>query len=160
MLGINQVVIVGTVAADPDVQKFNEHKRANLFLAVNEKERRVNKETGEQEWTDVTRWVTIEFWGGQAGFIEKYVTKGANIAVVGKFSRTSWEAEGGKKNKTVVEGSNISLLTSTKPSRKENAKNVLAYLEQLQTQGKSISDGIAALKTVTEAVQELEDMPF
>ena len=65
-----------------------------------------------------------------------------------------------KKNKTVVEGGQITLINSTKPTKKENAKNVLAYLEQLQKQEKSISDGINALKGVTEATQALEEMPF
>lgn len=162
MFGINQVIIVGTVAADPDVNVYNDKKKVNLFLAINEKEPRVNKETGELEWQDVTRWAVAEFWGGQAGFIEKYVTKGDNVAIQGKFARSSWDDKetGVKKYKTIIEGNNVNLLTSSKPSKKEIAKAVIAYLESLEAKGINLQTGIAELKAIVEASENLAAQPF
>lgn len=158
MYGINQVIVMGTVAAEPDFASYEGGRnKAGLFIAVNTKEQRVDKESGEVKWTDVTRWVSAEFWGTSANFIQQYVKKGSNVAIQGKFSLNSWtNDQGEKRSKAVVEGDEIRLIGSTSSTKKQNAESVLRYLEKLQNEGFTLEKGIESLKTKLEMVSEAE----
>ena len=73
--GINKVIIVGNVGADPEVVSFDGGgKIANLTIATSEHWK--DKDGNPQERTD---WHRIVANGGLAEVVEKYVKKGAKL---------------------------------------------------------------------------------
>ena len=103
----NQVQLIGNVGQEPTITNLENGKKvARLSLATNEHYKNAN---GEKQ-TD-TQWHTVVAWGKSAEIIEKYVSKGKEIAIEGKLSSRSYEdKEGVKRYVTEVVANEILLL--------------------------------------------------
>lgn len=76
----NSVRLTGFLGKDPEMKTFNENMSlARVPLATNERYR-----NGEGEWATNTQWHHLVFWGHQATFAEKALTKGSEIAIEGR----------------------------------------------------------------------------
>ncbi len=89
----NKVQLIGHVGNDPEVKTFGEGKKvATLTLATNET---YKNDKGEK--VEETQWHRIVAWGKTANLIEKYVTKGKEIAIEGKLTHRSYDDKNGEK---------------------------------------------------------------
>lgn len=89
----NKVQLIGNVGQEPEVKTLEGGKKvANLSIATNEVYYRENGEKVEQ-----TEWHRITAWGKTAEIIEKYVTKGREIAVEGRLTHRSYDDKNGEK---------------------------------------------------------------
>jgi single-strand DNA-binding protein len=89
----NRVQLIGNVGNDPEIKILEGgRKLANLSIATNES---YTNDKGEKI-TD-TQWHRVTAWGKTAEIIEKYVTKGKEIAVVGKLSYKTYDDKNGIK---------------------------------------------------------------
>ncbi len=89
----NQVHLIGHVGQDPEIKSFEGNKKlANLTIATNET---YKNEKGEK--VEETQWHRITAWGKTAEIVEKYVTKGKEIAVEGKLRHRSYDDKNGDK---------------------------------------------------------------
>lgn len=89
----NQVQLIGHVGQEPEIKTFEgEKKLASLSIATNEVYR---NEKGDK--VEETQWHRISAWGKTADIIEKYVTKGKEIAVQGKLTHRSYDDKNGEK---------------------------------------------------------------
>ncbi len=103
----NKVQLIGNVGQEPTITNLESGKKvARLSLATNE-----NYKNAKGEKQTDTNWHTVIAWGKTADIIEKYVTKGKEIAVEGKLSSRSYEdKDGNKRYVTEVIVSEILLL--------------------------------------------------
>jgi single-strand DNA-binding protein len=91
-LGINKVILVGTLGADPDVIEHQEHGSiAHVSLATNEKWK--DKETGEE--SSRTSWHRISLFGRRADIAKQYLKKGKQVYFEGKLRTNKWVDEEG-----------------------------------------------------------------
>ena len=89
----NKVQLIGHVGNDPEIKSFDGGKKlANLTLATNES---YKNEKGEK--VEETQWHKLVAWGKTAEIIEKYVTKGKEIAIEGKLTHRSYDDKNGEK---------------------------------------------------------------
>ncbi|WP_309642729.1 single-stranded DNA-binding protein [Flavobacterium sp.] len=89
----NQVQLIGHVGQEPEIKTFEgEKKLASLSLATNDV---YKNDKGEK--VEETQWHRISAWGKTAELIEKYVTKGKEIAVQGKLTHRSYDDKNGDK---------------------------------------------------------------
>ncbi len=89
----NKVQLIGHTGGDPEIKELAEgKKRATLTLATNETYRNDKGEKVEE-----TQWHRIVAWGKIAEIIEKYVTKGKEIAIEGKLTYKSYDDKNGEK---------------------------------------------------------------
>ena len=89
----NRIQLIGHVGNSPEVQSFENGKRlARISLATNDFY--YNAEGTKVQQTD---WHNLIGWGKQANIIERYVTKGKEIAVEGKLISRSYESKSGEK---------------------------------------------------------------
>ncbi|OOG68085.1 single-stranded DNA-binding protein [Algoriphagus sp. A40] len=92
MAGVNKVILVGNLGADPEVKYLEGEKVvAKLRLATTEsyKDRNGNR-------VDQTEWHDLEMWDGQAKIAEQYLKKGSQIYVEGKIKTDTWQDEQGQ----------------------------------------------------------------
>tara|TARA_R110002167_G_scaffold131257_2_gene314979 strand:+ start:909 stop:1247 length:339 start_codon:yes stop_codon:yes gene_type:complete len=83
----NHVQLIGNVGQEPTITNLESGKKVARFsLATNE-----NYKNAKGEKQTDTNWHTVIAWGKTADIIEKYVTKGKEIAVEGKLSSRSYE---------------------------------------------------------------------
>jgi len=105
----NHVQLIGNVGQEPTITNLESGKKvARLSLATNEN----YKNNKDEKQTD-TNWHTVVAWGKTADIIEKYVTKGKEIGIVGKLkTRTYTTDDGNQRYVTEVEANEILLLGS------------------------------------------------
>ncbi|HLP64166.1 single-stranded DNA-binding protein [Flavobacterium sp.] len=89
----NKVQLIGNVGQDPEIKNLEGGKKvAHLTLATNEVYYKENGEKVEQ-----TEWHRVTAWGKPAEIIEKYVTKGKEVAIEGKLTHRSYDDKNGEK---------------------------------------------------------------
>ena len=89
----NKVQLIGHVGQDPEVKTLEGGRKvATITLATNETYTNNKGEKVEQ-----TEWHRATAWGKTAEIIEKYVTKGKEIAIEGKLTHRSYDGKNGEK---------------------------------------------------------------
>jgi len=95
----NTVTLIGRLGANPEVKELGADKAvAKITLATDD-----SYKNAKGEKVQSTQWHTIVAWNRQAKFVEKYLTKGSQIAIEGKLVHRNYEdAKGEKKYVTEV----------------------------------------------------------
>ena len=89
----NKVQLIGNLGNDPEIINLESGKTlAKFTIATNEN---YNNAKGEKV-TD-TQWHNIIAWGKTAQIVEKYVTKGKEVAIEGKLTSRSYDDKEGNK---------------------------------------------------------------
>lgn len=88
MAGVNKVILIGNLGADPEIRHLqNGASVANFRLATSETYK--DKTTGERR--EQTEWHNVVAWRGLADITEKYVRKGSKVYVEGKLRTRQWQ---------------------------------------------------------------------
>lgn len=116
MSGINKVILVGRLGADPEVKSVGQAQTvARLSLATSETW--LDKSGQKQERTE---WHRIVVWGKQAENCGKHLSKGRQIYVEGRLQTRSWEdQQGQKKYTTEIVANTIQYLGSAGAERSQ-----------------------------------------
>jgi len=89
----NKVQLIGNLGNDPEIINLDSGKMlAKFSIATNESYKNAKGEVIKD-----TQWHNVVAWGKTAQIIEKYLTKGKEIAVDGKLTSRSYEDKEGKK---------------------------------------------------------------
>ncbi|MBA2592924.1 MAG: single-stranded DNA-binding protein [Pseudomonadota bacterium] len=90
--GINKVILVGNLGAEPEVRYMPSGQAvANVRLATNESWR--DKETGENQ--ERTEWHAVVFFGKLAEIVKEYLHKGSQVYVEGRIRTRKWQDRDG-----------------------------------------------------------------
>ena len=112
MSGVNKVILIGNLGADPEVRHLqNDVTVANFNLATSETYK--DRQTGEKR--EQTEWHRVVVWRGLAEVVEKYVKKGSKVYVEGKLRTRKWEKDGIERYTTEILADNLTMLDG-KPS--------------------------------------------
>lgn len=107
MSGINKVILVGNLGADPEVRHLeNDVTVANFRMATSESYR--DRVTGERR--EQTEWHRVVVWRGLAGVVEKYLKKGSKVYIEGKLRTRKWEKDGIERYTTEIYADNLLML--------------------------------------------------
>ncbi|MBK9422277.1 MAG: single-stranded DNA-binding protein [Flavobacteriales bacterium] len=107
MSGVNKVILIGNLGADPEVRHLqNDVTVANFNLATSETFK--DRVTGEKR--EQTEWHRVVVWRGLAEVVEKYVKKGSKVYVEGKLRTRKWEKDGIERYTTEIMADNLSML--------------------------------------------------
>jgi len=108
MAGINQVILLGNLTADPEVKYLSSGSAvAELRLAVNRKYKTRDGQDAEE-----VCFVSIDVWGRQAETCGQYLRKGSSILVNGRLKFDSWEKDGQKFSRLRVTATNVQFMGS------------------------------------------------
>jgi single-strand DNA-binding protein len=93
MAGVNKVIIVGNLGADPEVRNFpNGGKVVNLRIATSETWR--DKQSGERK--ERTEWHSVAIFNEALGkTAEQYLRKGSTVYVDGQLETRKWQDQSG-----------------------------------------------------------------
>lgn len=108
MSGVNKVIIVGRLGADPELKQVgNSQSVARLNIATSENW--TGKDGQKQERTE---WHRVVVWGRQAENCAKHLSKGRQVYVEGRLQTRSWEdtATGQKKYATEIVATTVQFL--------------------------------------------------
>lgn len=97
MAGVNRVILIGNLGADPEVRYMqNGDAVANVSLAT--KESWKDRNTGEKQ--ERTEWHRVVFFGKIAEIVKQYLRKGSQIYVEGKLRTRKWQTPEGQDRYT------------------------------------------------------------
>jgi single-strand DNA-binding protein len=100
MAGVNKVILVGNLGADPEVRHLEGGASvANFRIATTEKLRvRTTGADGQEQWEsrEQTEWHNIVAWRGLATIVERFLRKGSKIYVEGKLRNRQYQDKDGK----------------------------------------------------------------
>ena len=99
-MGINRAVVTGNLTRDADVrQTTNGTLVANFGVAVND--RRKNPQTGQ--WEDYPNFIDCALFGQRAEALQRYLAKGAKVAIEGKLRYSAWEDRNTGQRRSKIE---------------------------------------------------------
>lgn len=107
MSGINKVIIIGRLGADPEVKTVSgDNTVARLSVATSENWTDKNGQKQER-----TEWHRIVVWGKLAELCGRYLSKGRQVYAEGRLQTRSWEDQQGQKRySTEIVATNIQFL--------------------------------------------------
>jgi single-strand DNA-binding protein len=89
----NKVQLIGNLGQDPEVMNLDGgSKLAKFSIATNE-----TYKNSKGERITETQWHNIVVWGKLADVVEKFLSKGSEVAVEGKLIHRSYETKEGEK---------------------------------------------------------------
>jgi single-strand DNA-binding protein len=94
MAGVNKVILVGNLGADPEVKYLSNGTTVATFRIATS-ENRVNRTSGEK--TTITEWHRIVAFGRLAEICGEYLAKGRQVYIEGRIQTRSWDDKDGNK---------------------------------------------------------------
>ena len=106
--GVNKVIIVGNLGADPDTKSMpSGNMVANFSVATSESWN--DRDTGERQ--EKTEWHRVVFFGRLAEIADQYLRKGSQVYVEGKLQTRKWEdRDGNERWTTEIVGNQLEML--------------------------------------------------
>lgn len=103
----NKVQLIGNLGHNPEVKTLDGGKKmAKFSIATNEAYRNAKGEKITE-----TQWHNLVAWGKVAEIVEKYLTKGSEVAIEGKLTSRSYsDKDGNKKYFTEVHVNELLML--------------------------------------------------
>lgn len=102
--GVNKVILIGNLGADPDV-RFTPNGNPVAALNVATSESWTDKNTGQRQ--DRTEWHRVVVFGKLAEICQQYLRKGSKVYLEGKLQTRKWQDQQGQDRYTteiVVDG--------------------------------------------------------
>lgn len=116
MSGVNKVILVGRLGADPEV-RYTAGGTAVAKFRIATSENWKDKDGNKQEKTE---WHSVVAFGKLGEICGEYLSKGKQVYVEGRLQTRSWEdKEGNKRYTTEVNINNMVMLGSAEGGGKE-----------------------------------------
>lgn len=90
---LNRAELIGFIGQDPDIRHTNDGK-AIVNLSIGTSENWTDKHSGERR--SRTEWHRVVIFNKHAGeFVQKYLTKGGYVRIVGTIRTRKWQDQSG-----------------------------------------------------------------
>lgn len=146
MAGVNKVILIGNLGADPEVRSLESGvKVATINVATSES---YKDKSGERQTQ--TEWHRVVLWRGLAEVVERYLKKGSQVYIEGRLRTRSYDDQDGKKMYvTEIEAREMTML-----GRRENESG-----DSNQESRSSSSEGNQKSAEGSSA-NDADDLPF
>lgn len=110
MRGVNKVILVGTLGANPESKSFpNGGSLTQFSIATSEKWQ--NKQSGE--WIEQTEWHRIVVKNRLGEIAQQYLKKGSKVYIEGKLKTRQWTDQNGiERYTTEIQAEHLQMLDS------------------------------------------------
>ena len=167
MAGVNKVILVGNLGADPEVRHLESgSKVANISVATSE-----NYTNRSGEKVEQTEWHRVELWDRLADLCEQYLSKGRTVYIEGKIKTNTYQDKDGvtrydKKiratNMTFVGGRNeeVNVSSGNQPSDVNPSQATEQSAPSSQTAGAQSATRNPPSAPIQNTHSEADDLPF
>ena len=107
--GINKVILVGNLGADPET-RFTQAGAPVTNFRIATSENWTDKQSGQRQ--ERTEWHSIVCFGKLAEISGEYLRKGSKVYVEGALRTSSWESDGQTRYKTEIICNDMQMLDS------------------------------------------------
>lgn len=111
---MNQLILAGRIGNQPTFKEVKgDTKITQVSIATSH--RMKNK---QGEWTDLTKWVPVTFFGKQAEYVVNKAEKGTKVFIVASVEQRYWEKDGKKHYDISIVGQSIDLTPKAEAATK------------------------------------------
>jgi len=96
MAGLNKVMVIGNLGADPEMRYTADGAAVTNFRIASSR----NYTGSDGERKEETEWFSIVAWRKLAELCSQYLQKGRRVYVEGRLQTRSWEGQDGQKRYT------------------------------------------------------------
>lgn len=136
MAGVNKVILVGNLGADPEI-RYTPGGMAVVNFRLATSETRANKDGNKETKTE---WHRVVAFGKLAEICGEYLSKGKQVYIEGKIQTRSWDDKDGNKKYTTE------ILANT--------------MQMLGGKGESSSHGASDVSADDIPASDIDDVPF
>lgn len=111
--GVNKVILVGHLGADPEL-RYTANGTAVARFRIATTETFTDRSGARQERTE---WHRIVVWGKLAEICGQYLSKGRLVYIEGRIRSDTWEQEGVKRYSYEIVAENMKMLGGRGPER-------------------------------------------
>ncbi|MFZ7187093.1 single-stranded DNA-binding protein [Avibacterium avium] len=157
MAGINKVIIVGNLGAEPEVRTMpNGEAVANISVATSESW--IDKNTGEKR--ELTEWHRIIFYRRQAEIAGEYLRKGSKVYVEGRLRTRKWQDQNGQDRYTTeIQGDVLQMLDS-RTDRVQGSNQYAQPAQPVHQAPRNTPQSTSAPQSEINDVPLDDDIPF
>ncbi len=157
MLGVNKVIIIGTLGKDPELRKTpNGNSVASFSVATNEK---FTDSKGQKQ--EKTEWHNIVVWSKLADLCGQYLAKGKGVYLEGKIQTRSWDDNDGKKRYTTeIVASTVQFLSGGQNQQQQQYNQAPPQQQYNQTQQQAPQQGFQTPQQQAPQPIIEDDLPF
>lgn len=150
--GINKVILIGTLGADPEVRYLPSGGAvANINLATNESWK--DKQSGELQ--ERTEWHRVVFYNRLAEIVSEYLKKGSQCYVEGRLTTEKWQ------DKNTGQDRYMTKIVATEMQMLGGKKATSGDFDQTMPTGHSASTAEPHHATAAPAAADFDDdIPF
>ena len=146
MSGVNKVIIIGRLGADPDSKVIPSGSTVTR-LSIATSESWTDKQGQKQERTE---WHRVVVWNRLAEICAKYLAKGRQVYVEGQLRTQSWEDQQGQKRYTTeVVGSNVQFLSSNQDISPQGSRHTETHTTSSSPSSENSSSSSSAENSST-----------
>lgn len=138
MRGVNKVIIIGTLGADPEVKQFsNGGSIANISVATSEQW--TDKQSGEKR--EATEWHRVSLANRLGEIAAQYLRKGSKVYIEGKISTRKYQAaDGTDRYATEIKAFSMQMLDSANGSQQQNQAPQQGFNNQMSQAPRTTMD--------------------
>ena len=149
MAGVNKVIILGRLGADPELRSSPSGVTScNLSIATS-----INwtdKNSGDKK--EKTEWHRVVFFGRPAEVIDQYMKKGQQLYVEGRLETSKYEKDGIERFSTNIIGESFNFISGSSTQMDDSTQN---EFNQTPSQNENMSSESNLKKDEFE-----DDIPF
>lgn len=105
MAGVNRIILIGNLGADPELKQVGSTQVCNMRIAVNE------------TWTDKdgerherVEWFSVAVWGRRGENCARYLSKGRQVYIEGRMRSRVYEQDGVQRTAWDVQAQDVQFL--------------------------------------------------
>jgi single-strand DNA-binding protein len=153
MAGVNKVILVGNLGADPEVRHLESgSKVATISIATSESYTNKSGERVEQ-----TEWHRVELWDRLAELSEQYLSKGRTVYIEGKIrTNTYQDKEGITRYDKRIRATNMTFVGGRNEDTDTQSPAPAAQSQRESAPSANVASSTPAASTASEA----DDLPF
>lgn len=152
MSGVNKVILIGNLGADPELRSTPSGTAvANLRIATNEF---FTNQSGERDQR--TEWHRIVAFGRLAEICGQYLKKGKQVYIEGRLRTREWEDQGGNRRFTTEITATQMVMLGTRGDAEYVPDDTQA--EPAEEEGVSVAK--ESPEEAKESAEEDDDLPF
>ena len=127
MAGVNKVIILGNLGADPELRSSPSGVttcRRSIATSMNW----TDKSSGEKK--EKTEWHRVVFFGRSAEVIDQYLKKGQQLYIEGRLQTSKYEKDGIERFSTDIIGESFNFISGSGSSSSNNSNQFANDMNQ------------------------------
>lgn len=105
MQDINRVTLIGRLTKDAELKTFDSGFGVLNFTVATNRSYKKN-----DQWIEEASYIDCKYFSKGASKLSEYVKKGTQVAVEGSLIQESWEKDGQKRSRLVIQVENLQLV--------------------------------------------------